>query len=150
MWADLTPEDRALFDETLRDLPVERALVISKAAEPPWRLRQRRLDARDNAIRELASLSGVRRDAAARVVYGVLECHFSARRDKLRSRYDLSAECARQRELLDLVFALNDGDDIGLSQVRNILAGHRGDYAAQKSGFDSVRAPEERGRQRGG
>ena len=140
---------RARLDGILRGLPIEDALFLSQLTEPPALRLRRRLDARDEAVRELASLLDDAPMSIARTVASTLERYLSAAWHRERGLQDLDHGCSRQRLLCHRIARLNGGDGIGISQIRNILAGHRGDYAAQKSAVESARCPAEHAHERG-
>jgi hypothetical protein len=108
-------------------------LRLAARLDPPWRARQRRLDARDDALRTAATLLGpaTSGDAAAKAIAAALR-QYSSSAWRFERRGPPPAD--RLHALLHRAMTFGAGKVPGASQCRRILAGMRVDLSIIRAG----------------
>jgi hypothetical protein len=115
------------LDRILAALPPDDAAWLAARLEPPWRVRQRRLGQRDEAVRAYAAAAcvGLPPTAAAKAVAAALERYLGTAWPRERELADLP-DAPASRSALHRLARLNDGGPIGWRQLLNIVTGTRG------------------------
>lgn len=104
--------DLRRLDRILDALPPADAAFLSPLVEPPWRQRERRLAARDAAIRAALELLAGDPNPVARLV------------EQMRRPRSATGACPVAGAVA-AILELNDGAALGARQVRNVAAGTR-------------------------